>query len=112
MLCRHIVLRNEIRKNGGDSLDLSEMFTVRQCYRDKAERYVRMYGQTNFGAGGSIMVLMHGYATWCRTDDVYTRPSITCDSRQRCASGLLGKVYDSRRGRTRLSPRETILLCV
>lgn len=48
---------NEIRKNGGDSLDLSEMFTVRQCYRDKAERYVRMYGQTNFGAGGSIMDL-------------------------------------------------------
>ncbi len=31
------------------------MFTVRQCYRDKAERFVRMYGQTNFGAGGSAM---------------------------------------------------------
>ncbi len=46
---------DEIRKNGGDSLDISEMFTVRQCYRDKAERFVRMYGQTNFGAGGSAM---------------------------------------------------------
>ena len=28
---------------------------MRQCYRDKAERFVRMYGQTNFGAGGSAM---------------------------------------------------------
>ena len=46
---------DEIRKNGGDSLDISEMFTVRQCYRDRAERFVRMYGQTNFGAGGSAM---------------------------------------------------------
>lgn len=46
---------DEIRKNGGDTLDISEMFTVRQCYRDKAERFVRMYGQTNFGAGGSAM---------------------------------------------------------
>ena len=46
---------DEIRTNGGDSLDISEMFTVRQCYRDKAERFVRMYGQTNFGAGGSAM---------------------------------------------------------
>ena len=46
---------DEIRKNGGDSLDLSEMFTVRNCYRDKAERFVRMYGQTNFAAGGSAL---------------------------------------------------------
>lgn len=46
---------NEIRKAGGDSLDLSEMFTVYHCYLDKADRYVRMYGNANFAAGGSIM---------------------------------------------------------
>ena len=46
---------NEIRKAGGDSLDLSEMFTGRRCYLDKADRYVRMYGQANFAAGGSIL---------------------------------------------------------
>ena len=46
---------NEIRKAGGDSLDLSEMFTVRHCYADKADRYVRMYGGTHFAAGGSIL---------------------------------------------------------
>ena len=31
------------------------MFTVRQCYIDKADKYVRMYGGINFGPGGSIM---------------------------------------------------------
>lgn len=45
---------NEIRHAGGDSLDLSEMFTVRHCYADKADRYVRMNGATNFAAGGSV----------------------------------------------------------
>ncbi len=46
---------DEILRLKGDSLDLSEMFTVRMCYADKADRYVRMYGQANFGAGGSVM---------------------------------------------------------
>lgn len=46
---------NEIRKAGGDSLDLSEMFTVRHCYADKADRYVRTYGTINFAAGGSVL---------------------------------------------------------
>ena len=31
------------------------MFTVRHCYTDKADKYVRMYGQANFAAGGSLM---------------------------------------------------------
>lgn len=44
---------NEIRRATGDSLDLSEMFTVRHCYADKADKYVRTYGQINFAAGGS-----------------------------------------------------------
>ena len=44
---------DEILRQGGDSLDLSEMYTVRQCYLDKADRFVRLYGQTNFAAGGS-----------------------------------------------------------
>ena len=42
-------------RRGGDSLDLSEMYTVRQCYLDKADRFVRMYGQANFGPGGSVL---------------------------------------------------------
>lgn len=46
---------DEIRRLGGDSLDLSEMFTVRHCYFDKADKYVRMYGQSNFAPGGSLL---------------------------------------------------------
>lgn len=46
---------NEIRRLGVDSLDISEMFTVRKCYEDKADRYVRLYGQTNFAPGGSLL---------------------------------------------------------
>ena len=46
---------NEIRRAGGDSLDISEMFTVRHCFADKADRFVRMNGATNFAAGGSIL---------------------------------------------------------
>lgn len=48
-------MENEIRKAGGDSLDISEMFTVRHCYADKADRYVRLYGQCNFTPGGSLL---------------------------------------------------------
>lgn len=48
-------MEDEILYNGGDSLDLSEMYTVRQCYLDKAKQYVRMYGNANFGAGGSAL---------------------------------------------------------
>ncbi len=46
---------DEIMRAGGDSLDLSEMFVVRHCYADKAEKYVRMYGKLNFSPGGSIL---------------------------------------------------------
>lgn len=47
-------IEDEIMRQGGDSLDISEMFTVRKCYEDKADRYVRMYGQTNFSPGGAV----------------------------------------------------------
>lgn len=46
---------DEIMRQGGDSLDLSEMFTVRHCYDAKADHYVRMYGQTPFSPGGSLL---------------------------------------------------------
>ena len=34
------------------SIDLSEMYIVRNCYSDKAEAYVRWHGTINFGGGG------------------------------------------------------------
>ncbi len=47
-------LENEILRNTGREVDLSEMWVVRKCYTDKADRYVRMDGATNFAAGGGM----------------------------------------------------------
>jgi bleomycin hydrolase len=57
-------LEDEILHAGGDSLDLSEMFTVRQCYLDKARRYVRAQGNAHFSEGGSILDVPYVYSTY------------------------------------------------
>lgn len=44
---------DEILRQSGKEVDLSEMFTVRHCYDDKAIRYVRRQGAANFTQGGS-----------------------------------------------------------
>lgn len=46
---------NEILRKTGNQVDLSQMFTVRHCYDDKADKYARMGGTINFAQGGSIM---------------------------------------------------------
>ncbi|MDE6352449.1 MAG: C1 family peptidase [Muribaculaceae bacterium] len=46
---------DEIIRKGGKPLDLSEMFTVRQCYIDKADKYIRTGGNINFAQGGSAL---------------------------------------------------------
>lgn len=46
---------DEIIRLGGDSLDLSEMFTVWHTYDEKSERFVRYYGDVNFAPGGSLL---------------------------------------------------------
>ena len=48
-------LEDEVRRLGGDSLDLSEIYTVRYCYDDKADRYIRLYGECNFSQGGGLL---------------------------------------------------------
>lgn len=47
-------LEEEVLRQGGPKLDLSEMFTVRQCYIDKAKKYIRMDGTINFAQGGGF----------------------------------------------------------
>ena len=44
----------EMLRMGKHEVDLSEMFLVNMCYRDKAPKYVRMQGNTNFGSGGVL----------------------------------------------------------
>ena len=57
-------IESELLRIGKPEVDLSEMFLVNLCYRDKAERYVRMQGNTNFGDGGllhDIIYVMKNY---------------------------------------------------
>jgi len=44
----------ELLRMGKPEVDLSEMFVVHHSYSDKAEKYVRMNGTSNFGGGGSF----------------------------------------------------------
>jgi bleomycin hydrolase len=44
----------EMLRMGKPEVDLSEMFEVSRCYRDKAKKYVRMQGNLSFGPGGEL----------------------------------------------------------
>ena len=46
-------LESEILKNGGEVVDLSEIWIVRHCYEQKAEKFVRLHGKLNFAQGGA-----------------------------------------------------------
>ncbi len=48
-------IEDNVRKVKGDSLDLSEMYTVYMCYLDKARRNMRLQGKGNISQGGSIV---------------------------------------------------------
>lgn len=45
-------VESEIIRNGGERIDLSEMYVVRMTYIEKAQKYVRMHGKINFAQGG------------------------------------------------------------
>jgi len=47
-------IESEVIRNGGEVLDLSEMWVVRKVYGYKAKRDVRMHGNFNFGGGGAL----------------------------------------------------------
>ncbi len=47
-------LEAELLRMGKPEFDLSEMFVVYNCYQYKAEKYVRMHGNTNFAGGGAF----------------------------------------------------------
>ena len=46
---------SELIRTGKGEQNLSEMYVVNHTYKDKGERYVRMHGKTNFGAGGAFV---------------------------------------------------------
>jgi Aminopeptidase C len=45
-------IEDELLRTGKGEFDLSEMWLVRNCYSAKADKYVRMQGNCNFGGGG------------------------------------------------------------
>ncbi len=45
---------SELLRTGKGEFDLSEMFSVRTCYGEKALKYARMNGTINFGGGGAF----------------------------------------------------------
>ena len=44
---------------GKPVMDLSEMYTVRKVYQDKADRYVRLHGYLNFAQGGAMPDMLY-----------------------------------------------------
>ena len=52
-------VESEMLRMGKEPVDLSEMFTVRQVYLDKAEKYVRLHGYLNFAQGGALPDVMY-----------------------------------------------------
>ncbi len=52
-------VESEMIRMGKEPVDISEMFTVRQVYLDKAEKYVRLHGHLNFAQGGALPDVMY-----------------------------------------------------
>lgn len=53
------VLEEDVLRKGGPELDLSEMWTVRNCYIDKAKKYISTQGNINFAQGGSFADVLY-----------------------------------------------------
>jgi len=66
-------LESEIQRIGKKATDLSVMYTVRNTYLEKADRYVRWNGKLEFGPGGAChdvinAIKKYGIVPW----DLYT----------------------------------------
>ncbi len=53
-------IENEIIRAGGEAMDLSEMWIVRNIYFEKAVKYVRLHGALNFAVGGAFHDVTEG----------------------------------------------------
>jgi aminopeptidase C len=67
------LLEAEIMRIKGDSINLSAMWTVRNIYKEKVEKYVRMHGEINLAAGGAFADVLHAGSKYgIVPDNVYT----------------------------------------
>ncbi|CAI8271253.1 MAG: Uncharacterised protein [Owenweeksia sp. TMED14] len=46
-------LESELIRLGRPNVDISEIYTVRKVYQDKADKYIRLHGNLNFAQGGA-----------------------------------------------------------
>ncbi|MDR1887750.1 MAG: C1 family peptidase [Prevotellaceae bacterium] len=58
------LLESEILRIKGDSINLSTMWIVRNIYKEKVEKFVRMHGEINLAAGGSFADVIHASAKY------------------------------------------------
>lgn len=61
-------IESELMRLGAGEFDLSEMYFVNLAYREKAERYIRLHGNSTFGPGGQAhdvvnVIKKHGMVT-------------------------------------------------
>jgi len=48
-------LESELIRKGKGEFDLSDMWIVKRAFQEKADKYVRMHGNWNFGGGGAFV---------------------------------------------------------
>jgi bleomycin hydrolase len=66
------MLESEIMRIKGDSINLSPMWVVRNIYKEKVEKYVRMHGEINLSAGGAFADVLHASSKYgIVLEDVY-----------------------------------------
>ncbi len=53
------MIEDDVMRKGGPELDISEMWTVRNCYIDKAKKFISTNGNINFAQGGSFSVVIY-----------------------------------------------------
>jgi bleomycin hydrolase len=67
------LLESEIMRIKGDSINLSAMWVVRNIYKEKVDKYVRMHGEINLAAGGSFADVLHASSQYgIVPEDAYT----------------------------------------
>ncbi len=57
-------LESEVLKKHGKTIDLSEMYTVRMIYMEKAIKYVRYHGGSNFSEGSLAHDVIRSYSKY------------------------------------------------
>lgn len=58
------LIESECLRKGLPAIDLSEMFTVRNIYKEKAQNYIRRQGATRFDEGGLGHDVIHAIAAY------------------------------------------------